>query len=350
MYYPPDIKNLRKSDNENYVSTRDTVESGVLDGKDYLIPLVLGADGEGARILDIARESPVFIGGNGGPNYTDILWNFIALTVLRKSPDDVKLALVDPLGVDLKFAENLPHTILYAHDPCEIIGLFTLLENEIIDREKMPGEHVPIVVLASGITRAYAHSPELYRQALTILTERGPCVNVFSIFTLGLTSSAFCKDFDIRRTVLPKKCIHEPYERDIIALVDETAYRNRKTIDKKLNEKYIAEIDAAKELFEKYHARKYEQSAYIIKHFHSALKLLAEYKKLSASLLQRKLMIRYSTATKIIDAMLTLSLIKKDEKFYILSADENCLLEIINSAGDKIYNDETVTGGRNENT
>ena len=61
-------------------------------------------------------------------------------------------------------------------------------------------------------------------------------------------------------------------------------------------------------------------------------------------------MIRYSTATKIIDAMLTLSLIKKDEKFYILSADENCLLEIINSAGDEIYNDETVTGGRNENT
>ena len=107
MYYPPDIKNLRNSDNENYVSTRDTVESGVLDGKDYLIPLVLGADGEGARILDIARESPVFIGGNVGPNYTDILWNFIALTVLRKSPDDVKLALVDPLGVDLKFAYNL---------------------------------------------------------------------------------------------------------------------------------------------------------------------------------------------------------------------------------------------------
>ena len=66
-------------------------------------------------------------------------------------------------------------------------------------------------------------------------------------------------------------------------------------------------------------------------HFFDALKLLAEYKKLSASLVQRKLRIGYSMASKIVDSLSALSVIKESEGegSYALIADEEAFSKIV---------------------
>ena len=131
MYYPPDIENLRNRKDEKYVSIRDIVESSHFDSNEYRIPFALGMENGEPRVLDVSRASPIFIGEQGGSPHTEVLWNFLALTALTISPEEVRLVLIDPYGLDLKFAEALPHTLLRAHEPPETIGALTLLEEEI---------------------------------------------------------------------------------------------------------------------------------------------------------------------------------------------------------------------------
>ena len=341
MYYPPDIENLRNSDSDRYVSIKDVIELHRFDEGNYKIPLVLGMDGDNVCAVDIARKSPMFIGDKGAP-HTESLWNFIALTAFTRSPEQIKLILIDPNGVDLKFAEKLPHTILYAYEPQEIVGALMLLEEKIRERENTENECVPVVVITGNISMAYSIAPELQRKSLDVLFERGPKVGVFSLSTLGLDHSQFCRDFNAERTSLPSKPIREPYERDIVGLVEEVAYRNRKIQDADLNEKYTTKVSEAKKLFHAYLAKKDEQGAFILNRFFAALKILSEHKKISTSLIQRKLHVGYGTAAKIIDSLLALSLIKKSEdgtRCYYLNTDGNEFSKIVNTyVGSVFYN------------
>ena len=333
MYYPPDIENLRNSDNDRYASIRDIIEWHIFDDGNYKIPLVLGTDGDNVCVVDIKQKSPIFIGDKGAP-HTESLWNFMAFTALTRSPEQVKLILIDPLGVDLKFAEKLPHTIFYTHEPQEIIGALMLLEEEILERENTQDECTAMVVVMSNISMAYSIAPELQRKALEALFKRGSKVGLFSLSTLGLDHSRFCGDFNVERTSLPSKPIREPYERDVVGLVEEAAYRNRKIQDANLSEKYTTKVSEAKMLFEAYLAKKEEQGAFILDRFFAALKILSEYKKINTALIQRKLHIGYGAAAKIIDSLLALSLIKKNEdgaRYYCINTDENELAKIVNT-------------------
>ena len=352
MYYPPDIENLRNRKDEKYVSIRDIVESSHFDSNEYRIPFALGMENGEPRVLDVSRASPIFIGEQGGSPHTEVLWNFIALTALTRSPEEVKLILIDPLGVDLKFAEALPHTLLRAHEPHETIGALTLLEEEILERENTEKDGVPIVVVTSNISMAYSVAPKLQRQALKALFERGSKVGVFSLSTLGLDQSLFCRDFAVQRTRLPNKIILETYERDIIGLIEEAIYRNRKIKDKSQKEKYIAKVAEAKVRLEKYQAEKEMQSCRILPNFFETLKILAEHKKISTALVQRKLMIGYGEAAKIIDSLLALSIIKKKENhgYYILNTNEERFSEIVDAYTRDIYYNGWVNEADNEYT
>ena len=232
MYYPPDIENLRNSNSDKYISVRDVIELHKFNDSNYKIPLVLGMDGDSLCAVDIAQNSPIFIGERGGMPHTQALWCFIALMLLERSPEQVKLVIIDSLGVDLKFAEGLPHTVAYAHESQEVLGVLMRLEDEIIERENKHAERVPIVVLASNIGAAYPIAPELYGEALKTLLERGRAVNVFALFAIGLGDSLFCRDFDIKGTNLPCKPVVEPCERDIVGLAEEAVCRNLKSEDK----------------------------------------------------------------------------------------------------------------------
>lgn len=331
MYYPPDIENLRNRENEKYVSIRDIVESSHFDSNEYRIPFALGMENGEPRVLDVSRASPIFIGEQGGLPHTEVLWNFLALTTLTRSPEDIRLVLIDPYGLDLKFAEALPHTLLHAHEPPETIGALTLLEEEISKRENGNDERIPIVVVISAISAVYSRAPKFQRQALETLFQRGSAVNVFSLCTLGLVQSLFCRDFAVERTRLPNKIILEPYERDIIGLIEEAIYRNRKIEDKNWNEKYIAKVAEAKVRLEKYQAEKEEQNCCILAHFFDSLKILEDHKKINTALIQRKLMIGYGEAAKIIDSLLAMSIIKKKENngYYILNTNEERFSEIV---------------------
>ena len=329
MYYPPDAKNLRNSEDGDFISVRDVVESPLFEREKYDIPVALGMDGAGLSVSDISLASPMLIGEKGRAPHTEMLWNFIALTALEKSPEDLKLVLIDPLGVDLKFAEKLPHTLLYAHEPQEIIGALMTLEEEILERERMEGGHVPIVVVASNIGSAYALAPELQRGALGALLGRGRAVKVYSLFTLGFNQIAFSRDFAPESTPLPPKLVREPYERDIIGLVEEAAYRNPKASDGALYRKYIAKVNEAKVMLEEYQAKREAVSSSILKHSINAIKLLDGQKEISAHYLQRKLRIGYGTAMKLVKAMLALSIIRKNGGKYTLNTD-GPFCEIVN--------------------
>ena len=158
-------------------------------------------------------------------------------------------------------------------------------------------------------------------------------VGIYFVITTSMDKCDFCGDFVNEAQPLPKKPLRESYERDIIGLFEEAAYRNRKTEDKTFVEKFNLSVAEAKQLFDEYQRKKKEQDAFILKNFFDALEILSEHKKISTAIIQAKLRIGYGTAAKIIDSLLALSIIRKSEdgaRYYSINIDDKQLSEIIN--------------------
>lgn len=94
------------------VTFRELIEQNLSEYKKMAIPVVLGKDIQGeAQLLDIAKTPHLLIAGSTGSGKS-VCVNSIILSILyKRSPNEVKLILVDPKIVELKLYNDIPHLL-----------------------------------------------------------------------------------------------------------------------------------------------------------------------------------------------------------------------------------------------
>jgi len=94
------------------VSFREIIEQPLQEYKKMAIPVILGKDISGqSQIIDIAKTPHLLIAGATGAGKS-VCVNSIILSILyNRSPNDVKLIMVDPKVVELKLYNDIPHLL-----------------------------------------------------------------------------------------------------------------------------------------------------------------------------------------------------------------------------------------------
>ncbi len=103
-----EVPNLRRS----LVSFRELIETDTPQAKKMEIPVILGKDITGeAQLLDLATTPHLLIAGSTGAGKS-VCVNSIILSILyKRSPDEVKLILIDPKIVELKLYNDIGHLL-----------------------------------------------------------------------------------------------------------------------------------------------------------------------------------------------------------------------------------------------
>jgi S-DNA-T family DNA segregation ATPase FtsK/SpoIIIE len=94
------------------VSFRELIETDTPQAKKMEIPVVLGKDITGeAQLLDLSSTPHLLIAGSTGSGKS-VCVNSIILSILyKRSPEDVKLILIDPKIVELKLYNDIAHLL-----------------------------------------------------------------------------------------------------------------------------------------------------------------------------------------------------------------------------------------------
>ena len=94
------------------VSFKEIIETDTPAFKKMAIPVVLGKDITGeAQLLDLAKTPHLLIAGATGAGKSVCVNSLILSILYKRSPDEVKLILVDPKVVELKLYNDIPHLL-----------------------------------------------------------------------------------------------------------------------------------------------------------------------------------------------------------------------------------------------
>ena len=94
------------------VSFKEMISLDVMQKSPYEIPLALGKDilGE-AQVIDLIQTPHLLIGGATNSGKSVLVNSIICSILFRKSPDEVRLFLIDPKIVELKLYNGCPHLL-----------------------------------------------------------------------------------------------------------------------------------------------------------------------------------------------------------------------------------------------
>jgi S-DNA-T family DNA segregation ATPase FtsK/SpoIIIE len=94
------------------VSFKEMISLDLMQKSPYEIPLALGKDilGE-AQIIDLVQTPHLLIGGATNSGKSVLVNSIICSILFRKSPDEVRLFLIDPKIVELKLYNGCPHLL-----------------------------------------------------------------------------------------------------------------------------------------------------------------------------------------------------------------------------------------------
>jgi DNA segregation ATPase FtsK/SpoIIIE, S-DNA-T family len=94
------------------VSFKEMVSLDMFKSKKYIIPVIVGKDIAGeAQIIDLVQTPHLLIAGATGSGKSVCVNSIICSILYRKPPEDVKLLLIDPKIVELKFYNDIPHLL-----------------------------------------------------------------------------------------------------------------------------------------------------------------------------------------------------------------------------------------------
>ena len=92
---------------------RDIVEEADFSSKKYELPLILGKDVSGkSLILDLAKMPHMLIAGATGAGKSVCMNTILTGLLMKYSPDDLRLMLVDPKTVEFHTYNELPHLVV----------------------------------------------------------------------------------------------------------------------------------------------------------------------------------------------------------------------------------------------
>lgn len=94
------------------VAYSELVSSDKMYDEDIQIPIVLGKDISGnEQVVDLSRTPHLLIAGSTGSGKSVCVNSLICSILYRRSPDQVKLIMVDPKIVELKLYNDIPHLL-----------------------------------------------------------------------------------------------------------------------------------------------------------------------------------------------------------------------------------------------
>ncbi len=98
--------------NRAIVSFREIVEKELSAFEKMAIPVILGKDISGEpQLLDLAKTPHLLIAGSTGAGKSVCVNSMLLSILYKRSPEQVKLVLVDPKVVELKLYNDIPHLL-----------------------------------------------------------------------------------------------------------------------------------------------------------------------------------------------------------------------------------------------
>jgi S-DNA-T family DNA segregation ATPase FtsK/SpoIIIE len=98
--------------NRSTVGLRELIDATRSRNEDFKLPLALGRDTAGAPVVGELGEMPhLLIAGSTGSGKSVCINSVIVNILMTRTPDEVKLILVDPKMVELAQFENIPHLL-----------------------------------------------------------------------------------------------------------------------------------------------------------------------------------------------------------------------------------------------
>ncbi len=92
---------------------RELVESAAFQSNRHQLPLVLGKDVNGESIIyDLAKMPHLLIAGATGAGKSVCMNSILTGLLMKHTPDDLRLILVDPKTVEFHAYNNLPHLVV----------------------------------------------------------------------------------------------------------------------------------------------------------------------------------------------------------------------------------------------
>jgi DNA segregation ATPase FtsK/SpoIIIE-like protein len=80
--------------------------------RDMILPTVLGKDVEGAPVVtDLVKMPHLLVGGTTGAGKSVGVNGMLMSLLYRKTPDELRLLLIDPKKLEFKLYENIPHLL-----------------------------------------------------------------------------------------------------------------------------------------------------------------------------------------------------------------------------------------------
>ncbi len=94
------------------VSFREIISQEMGEFKKMAVPVILGKDIQGeAQVIDLAKTPHLLIAGSTGSGKSVCVNSLILSILYKRSPQQVKLILVDPKIVELKLYNDIPHLL-----------------------------------------------------------------------------------------------------------------------------------------------------------------------------------------------------------------------------------------------
>ena len=152
------------------VSFREIVEKDMIEYKKMSVPVILGKDILGKpQIIDLVKTPHLLIAGATGSGKSVCVNSMILSILYKRSPQEVKLILIDPKIVELKLYNDIPHLLVpVITEPkkafqalqwalCEMERRYALLDgmgcrdvssyNKKIEEKHIAAEKIPYIVL-----------------------------------------------------------------------------------------------------------------------------------------------------------------------------------------------------------
>lgn len=94
------------------VSYREIIEQDLPEFKKMGVPVILGKDIQGkAQLIDLVKTPHLLIAGATGAGKSVCVNSIILSILFKRSPQEVKMILVDPKVVELKLYNDIPHLL-----------------------------------------------------------------------------------------------------------------------------------------------------------------------------------------------------------------------------------------------
>ena len=94
------------------VSFKELISLDIFHNNKYIIPIVIGKDIAGeAQIIDLVQTPHLLISGATGSGKSVCVNSIICSVLYNRPPSEVKLLLIDPKIVELKFYNDIPHLL-----------------------------------------------------------------------------------------------------------------------------------------------------------------------------------------------------------------------------------------------